>query len=560
MKIRLTIILIFTSYLLSFATDVSRLSKDKTLDIVTWNMEWFGVPDKSKSASSFTYQLNEAVKQIKNLDADIYALQEVIVDNVNGNFLKTLVDKLNESENKWIGIVGERHSYDFRPNYNQYPAQRVCYIYNKNSIEKIESESMFADIYKGTSTSYISGYTANAKYFWATGRLPFLLKAEVTVNNITQTINFINIHAKCCWDSYDRKLADAKYLVNHMNTQMSDDNIVVLGDYNDYYQGSMTNGKSDSPYKSWYSENNKNFKHTFGGNIDHISISNELYDEFDGLTNNTLKTNVSSSDHDPVMVRLIMTENQGSGKKSQTISFEKVTNKSYGDASFTLNATSSANLAIEFESSNENILSISGNIATITGAGTVEVSAIQKGDENYYPKTEVQSIAIGKKYQTMEFKEITSSSVGDIIELEATASSGMDVQFKIVSGNAELSDNTLKLTDRGDLTVKAIQYGNNNYHGVESVQTISVISTDITKDKNFGILLYPNPATDLIFIERNEKKCNAEYFISNINGQILKKGFLNAGDPIKIAEFNPGTYLITVVAEGKKLTKRMIFK
>ena len=37
--------------------DANQLEKSKTLDVVTWNLEWFGVPGKSKNATSFNQQL-----------------------------------------------------------------------------------------------------------------------------------------------------------------------------------------------------------------------------------------------------------------------------------------------------------------------------------------------------------------------------------------------------------------------------------------------------------------------------------------------------------------------
>ncbi|WP_193323842.1 endonuclease, partial [Marinifilum sp. N1E240] len=286
--------------------DATTLGKDKTLDIVSWNIEWFGAPNKSKSASSFSEQLDAVSADIIAFDADVYALQELVSDDLNGDYLQPLVDKLNElaGSDSYAGIMGPRYSHDDSDPSTEYPAQRVCYVYNKTSVSKLNDFSMFSDEYQGGSTSSIDGYTGDASKFWASGRLPYFFEAEVNINGASERIAFVNIHAKCCYDSHSRKLADAKYLLNALNTDYPNDNLVILGDYNDYLEGSMSSGKA-SPYASWF-ETGDYFDHvlTSTTNIDHISISNELYDEYQILTNNTSQTNTSISDHHPIMLRL----------------------------------------------------------------------------------------------------------------------------------------------------------------------------------------------------------------------------------------------------------------
>ncbi|QJB31865.1 gliding motility-associated C-terminal domain-containing protein [Chitinophaga oryzae] len=76
------------------------------------------------------------------------------------------------------------------------------------------------------------------------------------------------------------------------------------------------------------------------------------------------------------------------GQTSQTISFPAIGNKTYGDAAFTLSATSTSQLPVTYT-----VLSgpatISGNTVTITGAGAVSVAADQAGDARYTPATRV---------------------------------------------------------------------------------------------------------------------------------------------------------------------------
>ncbi len=86
--------------------------------------------------------------------------------------------------------------------------------------------------------------------------------------------------------------------------------------------------------------------------------------------------------------------------QSQTITFDPISDKTYGDAAFPLVATSSSGLVVSF-----NVVSgpatISGSTLTITGAGTVVVEATQTGNAAFTPASPVQqSFTVAKKVLT----------------------------------------------------------------------------------------------------------------------------------------------------------------
>ncbi|WP_296621061.1 MBG domain-containing protein [Marivirga sp.] len=81
---------------------------------------------------------------------------------------------------------------------------------------------------------------------------------------------------------------------------------------------------------------------------------------------------------------------------NQTITFDEILDKTYGDQEFALSASSDSGLPITFTVLSGSA-SISGNILTINGAGTVTVEASQDGDANYDPATPVnRSFSISK--------------------------------------------------------------------------------------------------------------------------------------------------------------------
>src|SRR5262249_20342026 len=87
-------------------------------------------------------------------------------------------------------------------------------------------------------------------------------------------------------------------------------------------------------------------------------------------------------------------------KATQSITFGPLGGKTYGDAPFTVSATSTSGLAVAFTASGD--CSVSGNTVTITGAGNCTVSADQAGDGNFQPVPQVsQPFAIAKANATI---------------------------------------------------------------------------------------------------------------------------------------------------------------
>ncbi|MBO9731416.1 MAG: hypothetical protein J7623_22440, partial [Chitinophaga sp.] len=86
---------------------------------------------------------------------------------------------------------------------------------------------------------------------------------------------------------------------------------------------------------------------------------------------------------------------------SQTITFDPIANKTYGDAAFTVNATSDANLPVTY-SVVSGPATIAGNTVTITGVGNVTIAANQPGNSNYLAATQqTQSFTIDSAILTV---------------------------------------------------------------------------------------------------------------------------------------------------------------
>lgn len=164
-------------------------------------------------------------------------------------------------------------------------------------------------------------------------------------------------------------------------------------------------------------------------------------------------------------------------KTEQVVDFDEIPAKIFGDPSFELFAESSSGLPVNFFSADENVLKIINvNEAVISGAGEVEVSAVQEGNQNYLPDTVVRMVVIEKANQTISFEPIQTLRFKDTVILVANASSGLEVSFLSGNENIALTEgNKLIATGVGSLTVIARQGGDMNYHPAQEVdQTIDI--------------------------------------------------------------------------------------
>ena len=87
---------------------------------------------------------------------------------------------------------------------------------------------------------------------------------------------------------------------------------------------------------------------------------------------------------------------------AQTITFGALSAKTYGDASFTLGATSSSGLTVSYASSNTAVATVSGNTVTIVGAGSTNITASQAGNGSFTAASNVvQGLTVNTKTLTL---------------------------------------------------------------------------------------------------------------------------------------------------------------
>lgn len=162
----------------------------------------------------------------------------------------------------------------------------------------------------------------------------------------------------------------------------------------------------------------------------------------------------------------------------QTIQFDPLPDHAFGDAPFTLAATSSAGLTVTFTSSDPAVVSVDGNTATIHKAGSVIITASQGGDATTDKADDVpQNLLVKKADQTISFTPLPEISYSPLpFFLFATSSSGLPVSFS--SSNpavASVQGTYASINIPGSTYIIASQAGNDNYNPAPDVQQLFVI-------------------------------------------------------------------------------------
>lgn len=225
----------------SYITCLEELN-ESTLDVVTWNLEYF------PSNGNTTLGLLEDI--IPNMNADIIALQEI--NNIEDFDL--LVENLDGWEGEAIDLSG---SLDF------------AYLYKTCEIEVLEAPSIA-----------LSGMVEPRP----TGKI------KIKHKNNGMEVTMFTIHLKCCGvtgsNEANRREAASKALQEHINTNLADEKVIVLGDWNDdLYDGPFDNFNTDEGFA--FADDaiatGPDTEWSFPGwpsHLDHILISSELFNSF----------------------------------------------------------------------------------------------------------------------------------------------------------------------------------------------------------------------------------------------------------------------------------------
>lgn len=164
-------------------------------------------------------------------------------------------------------------------------------------------------------------------------------------------------------------------------------------------------------------------------------------------------------------------------KFDQTITFGTLPSKYINDLPFALTASASSALPVTF-SMVSGPASLSNNVVTLTGAGTVTLRASQAGDATFNAATNVdRSFNVAKLPQTIIFGALSRQVLGDApFALSASASSGLAVSFSLLSGPAILSGNVVTITGAGLVVLRVTQGGDATYASAPDIDQVLIVA------------------------------------------------------------------------------------
>ena len=147
----------------------------------------------------------------------------------------------------------------------------------------------------------------------------------------------------------------------------------------------------------------------------------------------------------------------------QAITFNQPADQTLGsDANLT--ATASSGLVVSLTSNTPAICTVAGATMTPQATGTCTITASQAGGGNFLAAADVaRSFAI-KSAQTITFNQPADLTLGNNVDLTATASSGLAVSYTSSTTDVcTVSGNTVTSQSAGTCTITASQAGGGNF-------------------------------------------------------------------------------------------------
>lgn len=268
-----------------------------TLDVVTWNLLYFG--SSGAGPTDEKLQMARIRDVIRGTDADLWSVQEVTSNETFAELLSHLPG--------YAGLLSNDSSVTHGSDYYTGGEQKVGIVYKSAIVSVTSAQLVLTEL-----------NTAFA------GRPPLEVRIRLRQGGATRDAVVLSLHAKASSDtaSYNKRLAAATGLKAYVDSALVDDLVLIAGDWNDDVDESITEGR-DTPYRMFVDDGPDWVFPTgelsaagatshlrFNDVIDHILGSNEAMAHYeagsalayrvDEYITDYLET---VSDHIPVLVR-----------------------------------------------------------------------------------------------------------------------------------------------------------------------------------------------------------------------------------------------------------------
>ena len=167
------------------------------------------------------------------------------------------------------------------------------------------------------------------------------------------------------------------------------------------------------------------------------------------------------------------------GKQSQTIPFDALPAKTYGDAPFTLPATTDAGLTITYASSNSSVAKVDAHTVTVVGAGMADITAVQMGNDMVNAATPVmRTLIVAKASLVITADDLTYERLTELpdytLSYEGFVGSDSEKELDVLP---EISCEATAESPVGTYPIRLSGGSDNNYYYTLRPGTLTVVES-----------------------------------------------------------------------------------
>ncbi|MDD3080548.1 MAG: MBG domain-containing protein [Paludibacter sp.] len=248
----------------------------------------------------------------------------------------------------------------------------------------------------------------------------------------------------------------------------------------------------------------------------------------------------------------------------QIITFPEISEKTYGDESFTLgNETTDKELTVTYTAADPTIVSITDNQATILKAGTTKITATQAGNDTIGAATPVeQNLVVNKKILTVTAENKDKTYNGDVFTDFTSIITGFITgeDEGVVSGTVTYEGDAITATAIGTYTIVPVltelTATNYTFEAVNGTLTISQV-TSIQNTNTTNIYVYSKNGQITI---NSGDVLKGDISVYNTMGQLVTRIKADNTNIVINGYFVSGIYFVTVNCNGINHIEKVILR
>lgn len=290
------------------------------------------------------------------------------------------------------------------------------------------------------------------------------------------------------------------------------------------------------------------------------ALRNVLYFNTAGdatLSNKTISLTVFDSESSNEVYRVLTIVE----KSDQTISFDELPLRIYGDEPFSLTASASSGLSINYASSNPEVANVAGEIVHLTGSGSTMITASQPGNEAYNAATDIdRTLTVSKaellvnadhktKLQGEMNPEFTMSFEGFVLNEDESVLDMLPVAICNVDQSSPPGEYPISVSGGDD--------NNYSFSYQDGILTIEPITNAVASLEK-GLSVYPNPAHENVIINSSgEDMIQTVRIIDSHGSEVFFKSIMSNSAYLDCSMISNGMYILLIETASQFVPMRI---